>query len=168
MARALVRTKRRRDKFLLVILFNFCTRSVGALYERPFSSNLQKGKPTSRASPSPAGRGWREAPGEGSNAETVCCAPSSGASRHLLPEGEGPASTVRLLFWTALCHRPPLQKVSSPSAVTSSISKNRVTAMAVLPGEVRINSAKVPRSNTKNSQLCFERIFCRSIERPNK
>jgi hypothetical protein len=33
------------------------------------------------AAPSPGGRGWREAPGEGR--------PSSAAARHLLPAGEG-------------------------------------------------------------------------------
>src|SRR5262245_13779472 len=44
----------------------------------------------SEASPSPSGRGWREAPGEGGNAENLSfCLPSSGPSGHLLPEGEG-------------------------------------------------------------------------------
>ena len=43
-----------------------------------------------RSSPSPSGRGWREAPGEGGKCpRTNVLLPSSGASRHLLPEGEG-------------------------------------------------------------------------------
>src|SRR5213080_4201647 len=37
--------------------------------------------------PSPFGRGWRGAPGEG----FVACWPSSGPSGHLLPKGEGHA-----------------------------------------------------------------------------
>src|SRR2546422_5103186 len=57
-------------------------------------------------SPSPCGRGWREAPGEGSNAETLGipalirpfldARPTGLALRagHLLPEGEGLAPSV--------------------------------------------------------------------------
>jgi hypothetical protein len=41
-------------------------------------------------SPSRFGRGWREAPGEGGPDVTLSLRPpSSSASRHLLPEGEG-------------------------------------------------------------------------------
>src|SRR5262245_55413294 len=48
--------------------------------------------------PSPSGRGGHEAAGEGRRAPIFRCGfPSSGASRHLLPEGEGlgPYSSAR-------------------------------------------------------------------------
>src|SRR2546422_9710136 len=69
------------------------------------------------ASPSPSGRGWREAPGEGSNAETLGipalirpfldARPIGLALRagHLLPKGEGLACGFPRSFWTALPRR---------------------------------------------------------------
>jgi protein ImuB len=65
---------------------------------RPDAFSLRK---FGSSSPSPSGRGWREAPGEGSGH-----APSSGPSGHLLPKGEGLALKRSLLL---RLFRPPLE-----------------------------------------------------------
>src|SRR6476659_4763907 len=93
-----------------------------------FPADPRKKRPVFRERPSPVGRGWRAAPGEGSPPHDLNNAIYRGAgcphpalSRHLLPVGEGSIHCFQDLFRTALVYslrlraialalrRPPLQ-----------------------------------------------------------